>query len=259
MHGISFVGSGNVALALCNALRGAGNEINLVVSRDERRGREFASAFGAKWSDKLVFPRITDIIIVSVTDHQLVTVLESIDCGENTIVAHTAGSFGLDVFPGKLKRKGVFYPLQTFSRGRITDLKGIPVFTESESAGTGKVLDDLALSLGAKVYSSDLPRRQMLHAAAVFVSNFTNHMLTSGKDICENAGFPFDVLRPLIIETVEKAVFLGPGNSQTGPAVRHDLITIEKHRDLLSYSPELNQLYTQISEAIMKYYKKPLK
>ena len=81
----------------------------------------------------------------------------------------------------------------------------------------------------------------MLHLAAVFVCNFTNHMLTQGKQIADKAGFPFEIFNPLLQETISKAMDIGPENSQTGPAVRNDQNTIEKHLELLSFSPELQK------------------
>lgn len=70
------------------------------------------------------------------------------------------------------------------------------------------------------------------------------------------AGVPFEVLQPLILETIGKAIELGPENSQTGPAVRYDLNTIEKHLDLLSFSPDLKNIYDLITKSIIRYYKK---
>jgi predicted short-subunit dehydrogenase-like oxidoreductase (DUF2520 family) len=96
----------------------------------------------------------------------------------------------------------------------------------------------------------------MLHLAAVFVNNFTNHMLRTGKEIASMAGFSFEVLEPLVNETISKALDIGPENSQTGPAVRNDLNTIEKHLDLLSFSPEMQDMYREITRSIITYNKR---
>ena len=113
----------------------------------------------------------------------------------------------------------------------------------------------LAESIGGQAHFTDTEQRRMLHLAAVFVCNFTNHMLTAGKEVALRAGFPFEVLNPLIEETFLKAIDNGPENSQTGPAVRNDLNTIEKHLELLSFSPELKRIYNEITHSIIKYYK----
>ena len=93
-------------------------------------------------------------------------------------------------------------------------------------------------------------------STAVFVCNFTNHMLTLGKDIACNAGVTFDVLEPLVNETVTKAFELGPENSQTGPAYRFDKGTIKRHIDLLSFSPEMQNIYRQLTRSIINHYKR---
>ena len=254
-HRISFAGAGKVANALCMELHSKGHAIELIVSPTKERGAELADACKARWSSETVFPDTTDLVIVAVPDHSLQSVLSGIECGANTIVAHTAGSYGLDIFPYKINRHGVFYPLQTFTAGRKTDFKDVPVFIEASDGSAGKILESIAESLGSAVYRADAEKRRLLHVAAVFVSNFTNYMLTSGKEIAGRAGFDFEVLRPLVIETVSKALEIGPGKSQTGPALRYDLNTIEKHMDLLSFSPEYQDLYSEISKAIMNYYK----
>jgi predicted short-subunit dehydrogenase-like oxidoreductase (DUF2520 family) len=177
-------------------------------------------------------------------------------CDEETIVAHTAGSHGLDVFPENIKLRGVFYPLQTFSKNRHIKLNDVPFLLESSDSKSAGILKDLAESISTKVYFADTQHRRMLHLAAVFVNNFTNHMLAVGQDIALKAGFSFDILSPLILETISKAIEAGPENSQTGPAIRNDKNTIEKHLDLLSFSPELQRIYNDITLSIVKYYEK---
>ena len=81
-------------------------------------------------------------------------------------------------------------------------------------------------------------------------------MLTRGKEIAEKTGVPFEIFFPLIRETMSKAMDLGPEKSQTGPAVRDDQNTIERHMDLLSFSPELKKIYREITLSIIDYHNK---
>lgn len=251
---ISFAGSGKVAEALCLELFSKGHQIQQIVSPESKNGSHLAEKCKAEWSDELFFSEKSEIVIVAVPDRNLKDVLNNIQSGEKTIVVHTAGTFGLEVFPGKQKNRGVFYPLQTFSKGRKPFFPEIPVFIEASDKQTENLLRSLAESLGCSVYLSDTEHRRLLHVAAVFVSNFTNHMLASGKEISAMAGFEFDVLMPLIGETIKKALENGPENSQTGPAVRYDVNTIEKHMDLLSFSPELRRIYEEITKSIINRY-----
>jgi predicted short-subunit dehydrogenase-like oxidoreductase (DUF2520 family) len=162
---------------------------------------------------------------------------------------------GLDMFPEHFRHKGVFYPLQTFSKNRQVNFTGLPFLLESSDEEDSHILKTLVESVSGKAYFVDTEHRRMLHLAAVFICNFTNHMLTVGKDVVLKAGFPFEIMAPLINETISKALESGPENSQTGPAVRHDQNTIEKHMELLSYSPELQKIYREMTGAITEYYK----
>ncbi len=253
---ISFAGAGRVAGALCRELYNKGAIIDLIVSESENRGRLLAESCNSMWSSELNYPDSTDIIIVAVPDHRLQGVLDQIRCNSETIVVHTAGSMGLDVFPGSILRRGVFYPLQTFSSGRKVDFTGLPVLIETTDTKASELLQIIAESMNCKVLFSDTEHRRMLHLSAVFVCNFTNHMLTEGKEIALKAGFQFEILIPLINETISKAIDIGPEASQTGPAVRNDKNTLEKHLELLSFSPELQRIYNEITLSIMHYHNK---
>jgi predicted short-subunit dehydrogenase-like oxidoreductase (DUF2520 family) len=234
----------------------SGFKIDLIVSESDKSGALLAYSCNASSSTELDFPDTTDIIIVAVPDNRLTSVLEKIKCKPDTLVAHTAGSLGMDIFPGQLTKRGIFYPLQTFSKGRKVDFKDLPVLLESSDKHSSEILEYLAQTIGCKVYMVDTEQRRQLHLAAVIVCNFTNHLLTMGKDVIRNTGYSFEILGPLVQETIAKAIDIGPENSQTGPAVRNDLNTIEKHLELLSWSPELQRLYNEMTRSIIKYYNK---
>lgn len=253
-HNISFAGAGKVASALSRRIYEAGIRIDLIVSPSEENGRSLAELCGASWSPVPQFPVTSDIIIVAVPDHKLRNILENLRCQPYTLVVHTAGSFGLDIFPDHIKRKGVFYPLQTFSKERKVDFRDLPFLLESSDAESSEILKELAASIRAKACFITAEQRSMLHLAAVFSCNFTNYMLTAGKQVAEKAGVPFEILYPLLQETVLKAMSIGPDKSQTGPAVRNDQNTIERHLELLSFSPELQNIYKEITKSIINYY-----
>jgi len=255
-HNISFAGAGNVAAALCRKIYEEGIKIDLIVSVSEENGRSLAESCDASWSTEPEFPDSTDLIIVAVPDHKLRSVLENIKCRPDTLVAHTAGSIGLEIFPECLTGKGVFYPLQTFSRERKVDFTDLPFLLESSDEQSSALLEELVLSIGGKAYFVCTEKRIMLHLAAVFICNFTNHMLTDGKLVAEKAGIPFPIFYPLLKETLSKAIDLGPDKSQTGPAIRNDQNTIEKHLELLSFSPELKRIYREMTISIINYYNK---
>ncbi len=78
---------------------------------------------------------------------------------------------------------GVLYPLQTFSKQKKVDFKSIPVFIESLNEETDEILRLLANAISPQVRKITSAERKAMHVAAVFASNFTNHMLTISKGI----------------------------------------------------------------------------
>lgn len=241
---------------MCRQFHLAGFKIQKIVSRKEVKGRALACSCDSTWSTDYDFSGDEDVIITAVPDDLLPEVLEKIKSRAETVIAHTAGSIGLDVFPEHIDHKAVFYPLQTFSENRKIQFKDLPLFIEASDSYSEFILKVLAESIGGKVYFTDMEHRRLLHVAAVFVSNFTNYMLTSGKRVSEKAGLAFEVLIPLINETFRKAMDIGPEESQTGPAFRYDIGTINKHLDLLSFSPDLQRVYSEVTESIIQFYKK---
>lgn len=252
---VSFVGAGKVGSAICRELFNAGYVIDMIISATPAKGMAIADAYHSNWSAEPVIPFTTKIVFVAVPDSRLEKVLHSIKCAPDTLVAHTAGSYGTDIFPETIKKRAVFYPLQTFSENRYVSFTDLPVLLEAEDADSFERLRKVAASLGSKVYPSDAGNRRMLHLAAVFANNFTNHMLTEGKEIAARAGYSFDILIPLLNETVVKAITSGPENSQSGPAFRNDRNTLDKHLELLSYSPVLQSVYRAVTKSIINYYK----
>jgi predicted short-subunit dehydrogenase-like oxidoreductase (DUF2520 family) len=148
-------------------------------------------------------------------------------------------------------RKGVFYPLQTFSKNREVNFNNVPICVEATEAEDLKLLMNLGKSLSEKVVEVNSEERTKLHLAAVFVNNFVNHLYAIGDDILSDNELPFDLLHPLIEETASKIKTLAPSQVQTGPASRGDQKTIEKHLHLLKEGP-ISVLYQQLTESITK-------
>jgi predicted short-subunit dehydrogenase-like oxidoreductase (DUF2520 family) len=112
----------------------------------------------------------------------------------------------------------------------------------------------LAKSISNKVSKIGSEERKALHVAAVFASNFTNHMLTLSKKILEQNSLSFDLLKPLILETLNKSLSVGPENAQTGPASRGDLEIMDKHLDFIKEDPALAEIYKILSQHILDKY-----
>ena len=96
--------------------------------------------------------------------------------------------------------------------------------------------------------------RKALHVAAVFASNFTNHMLLVAQDIMKEHSLSYDWLKPLISEMINKSLSIGPENAQTGPARRGDVEILDKHVEFLQDNHATVELYRVISQHIIDRY-----
>jgi len=257
---ILIIGAGKVGTSLAILLDKAGYTIEGIVSGTQESASRLGKLMGCSFSTDLLTDLNVDFVIVSVPDHLLKEVLgELTSYDSSTTVIHTAGSYSIEMFPGNTSyRKGIIYPLQTFTHDRRAYLDDIPLFIEADSDETLGLIHNLASDISDQVVHIEYDQRQKLHLAAVFVCNFVNHMYFAGEKILEDTGIRFGVLEPLIRETFLKAIELGPEQSQTGPAIRNDKITLEKHLKLLSFSPEFWKIYSEITDSIMKNYSRKI-
>ena len=248
---IVLIGSGNVATHLGGALAGAGHRIVQVYSRTAAHATALAGTLGAgATTDPTTIDIHADVYILAVKDDAIAAVAAQLPAGLKGTVVHTAGSVGMDVLNGHAEACGVLYPLQTFSKAKPVDFSVIPVAVEASDDTALAGLETLAGSVSGRVFRCDSRQRLSLHVAAVFACNFTNHFYAIAADMLGEHGLDFDLIRPLIFETAQKVMEHRPADVQTGPAVRHDVRTMEKHLELLRDHPALAGLYELISRRI---------
>ena len=257
MKSVVVIGSGNVAEALAEALvRNPRYRLAQVYARNRRRGPAIADRCGCPYEDSPAGLASADIYLIAVSDKAVREVSESLDFG-NAVVAHTAGSVDMDRLSEKIKHRGVFYPLQTFSAGQDIRLDDVPLLIEADGPETETELKRLAGTMSSKVLTTTSAQRSQLHLAAVFANNFSNRMFAIGQELLREYGLAPDLLNPLIVETAAKAVRSpSAAAAQTGPARRNDTPTMEKHIGLLDKHRQLQNLYQEISLNIWETSKK---
>lgn len=192
-----------------------------------------------------------DIAIIAVSDDAIHDVSEQMKT--IPLVVHTSGSANINELQGN-GRKGVFYPLQTFTKGTIVDFTGIPICLEAQNKEDMQLLEVLAKNISNKIVHINSEQRKSIHVSAVFVNNFVNHMYTMAHAICTEHNVPFEILQPLIQETANKVKNISPLDAQTGPAKRNDIKTIQKHLDLLNKQQQ--EIYRKLTESIQAHGKK---
>lgn len=251
---ISFIGSGNLAWHLAPALDNAGYSVREVYSQNPNHAEALTDRlYNAEVKATLDFSTsISRIFIIAATDSAIQSIAQEIILPDGALLIHTSGSISIDELNfAAPAASGVFYPLQSFSKNRKAEFKGLPIFVESEDAEAEELLFEMGRALGGNIKKLNSEQRLALHLVATFASNFTNHMLTIANQLAEKHAISMDWLRPLIRETLEKSLVLGPFQAQTGPAKRGDLEVLDKHLAMLSDDETLSEVYKLISQHIL--------
>lgn len=200
-------------------------------------------------TDDLSLLKEADIYLIAVNDDAIAKFSSQLPF-ENKFVVHTSGSISLNDLDKKNIR-GVFYPLQTFSKEAEIDFKNLPICIETADKVCLSLLNKLAEDIGSKSYRVNSEQRSSLHLAAVFVNNFSNQLYRIAHEITESTSTNFDILKPLILETANKVQNLSPYMAQTGPAKRNDKKTIKKHLKKLENSPH-KAIYQLLTDSIQQ-------
>ncbi|WP_411768523.1 Rossmann-like and DUF2520 domain-containing protein [Winogradskyella sp. A3E31] len=248
MISVVLLGAGNVASHLYNAF-----STSKTIKVTQWYNRSIGSIKSFKNSvaitDNLKDLKDADIYILALSDSSISKVSQNLPFSGRFVV-HTSGSVNIHDLDKKNTR-GVFYPLQTFSKSAAIDFKNVPFCIESEDKSKLKLLKELAGSLGSPVYKINTEQRQTLHLSAVFVNNFTNQLYRIAHEISDSKSINFEILKPLISETANKVQELSPYMAQTGPAKRNDLKTIKRHLKQLE-KEEHKELYKLLTKSIQK-------
>ncbi|MEO8884691.1 MAG: DUF2520 domain-containing protein [Mucilaginibacter sp.] len=249
---ITLIGSGNVATHLAAAFKNAGHSIVQIYSRSLQNASLLAYHVKADPIDDLkhINPE-TDLFVIAIKDDAIGPVAEKLAVHKKLMV-HTSGAADLYTLLAFSDHVGVFYPLQTFSKNKEVDFRNVPLCIEGNDNTITGQLQQLAQTISNKVYLIDSAKRKTLHLAAVFACNFPNYLYAIGQQIIAKDDLDFDMLRPLILETAEKVQHNLPSNVQTGPAIRNDKQTMDAHIKLLQSDPHLQELYTLLSQGIIK-------
>lgn len=253
---IVMIGAGNVAWHLAPALEQAGHQMQAVYSRTPEKAAALATRlYRAEPTASLDFSGFeAALFLIAVPDQALPEVLRQTRFPQGSLVAHTSGSQPLPVLKaaGANLKTGVLYPLQTFSKVKPVDFAAIPVCVEGSDEETLQQLKAVALSVSPQVYEMSSADRKALHVAAVFACNFTNHLLGISFDLLRQHHLPANLLHPLILETVQKALSFPPFMVQTGPAVRNDGAILAEHLRFLQTEPGYRRLYEVLSASIWR-------
>lgn len=247
---ISLIGSGNVATVLARLIIKNHHQVVQVISRDIEHAKLLAGELGAVYADFDGHPDPgADLFIIAIADHGLEHFFKHLSMGTKVVV-HTAGAVSIEAISKLSSNYGILYPLQSV-RKEMQIIPPIPFLVDGNNAEVTTFIEKFALTLSDSVRRAGDEERLKLHAAAVIVSNFTNHLYAIAEDFCRKENVDFNMLRPLILETAARVQHNSPSKVQTGPAVRKDILTMDKHLRLFSAHQKLRTTYLRLTDSIM--------
>lgn len=247
MMKIAIIGEGNVGTHLAKAF----SEKSLDVKCISSRSAEFDLT-------------CADLILIAVHDDAIAEIARKVSDSllrannSSAIVAHTSGSVPMSILQESLPagaRYGVFYPMQTFSKNVAMRYDDIPFLIEASDSSVLADLKEIAGKISCNVTEANSDVRKDYHIGAVLACNFTNHLWALSDKYLSTKGLPFDLLKPLLRQTIQKLNSTSPYDAQTGPAVRHDHRVMQEHISHLSDNPEIAEIYKLISESIENNHK----
>ena len=246
---VSIIGSGNAATVLGRQIKAAGHNVLQVYSRNIYHAKFLADELQSRATDDWEsIVTDADIYLVALSDAAIPEAAIMLGLKKG-LVLHTAGSVSIEALKNCSVNYGVLYPLQSLRKEKM-DYENIPLLVDGNTADDLCLIEDFAGTISKQVQKADDAYRLKIHVAAVLVNNFTNHLYSLAAEYCEQEQVSFDLLKPLIDETTDRLKDHDPRLLQTGPAVRNDQPTIERHLQMLAAYPALKKVYEVMTESI---------
>lgn len=237
------IGMGAVGPVLAAALRQAGHHLVGVSARSQSsRERVDAMLPGVRFANPAELSHQSQLVLLTVRDAQLAALVEEMAQAQafsaGQLVAHTAGAFGLDVLEPAIAVGAVplaLHPAQTFS-GTSLDIERLQGVHWAVNAPVAlmAVAQALVYDLGGVPQALSDTARPLYHAALAHGSNHLVTLVTQALRALQAAGIanPAAFAEPLIKTALERSLQEGEAGL-SGPVVRGDATTIEKHMNAL--------------------------
>lgn len=205
------IGRGRAGGALAAALADVGWQVRAPLGRGDELGPAAAGV---------------DLVVVATPDAAIAEVAAAVAPEPGAVVAHLAGSMGLDVLAPHPRRAGL-HPLVALPSAEVgaRRLAAGAWFAVAGDPIARRVVEDL----GGHAFEVADEHRAAYHAAAVIASNHLVALLGQAERVAAGAGVPLGAYLDLVRATVDNVAELGPAAALTGPAARGDWATIDRH------------------------------
>ena len=250
---IGVIGAGNVAHQLVSVFDSLGFEISWIWNRDVEKATVLAETIGTIAIPNILVQDVDNtIVFVAISDDAILPIIKK-RSWKGAYIVHTSGSFNSGLLAPYCDFFGAFYPFQTLRKEIEADWEKIPIFLEANDPEMLATLVGIAEICSDTISYKTSEERKKLHLAGVITNNFVYFLMRSVRTYCEKEGLNFEEVFPLFEQTA-MLTFNNEDDLQTGPAKRGDTQTIQKHLELLESTPELKNIYTQLSQSIYQNY-----
>jgi predicted short-subunit dehydrogenase-like oxidoreductase (DUF2520 family) len=263
---IAIVGAGNLGSALAVGLQAAGFRIPEVISREaarsKRRAQRLAKKVGGRAVDLSAARLDADVIWLCVPDREIARCAQHLAVTRakwnETIVLHSSGALGsneLDALRRQGAQVGSAHPLMTFVGHGDEPMQGVAFAVEGDRKAT-KAASAMIRAMGARVYPIRRPDKAAYHAWGAFASPLLTSLLALAERVAAQAGVGSVQARrrmlPLVRQTVENYARWGAAAGFSGPLIRGDAATVEKHLKVLRGVHAAEEVYRALTRAALK-------
>lgn len=226
---IRIIGPGRAGRSLGGALADAGWEVQGWLGRNDPVADAAADV---------------DLLVLAVPDAAIAEVAAAVRPVAGTVVAHLAGSLGLDVL-GDHQRRAAVHPLVSLPDA---DIGARRLASGAWFAVAGDPLAQRVVAdLGGRWFEVADADRAVYHGAAAVASNHLVALLGQVQRLADDIGVPFEAYLDLAEATLQNVRSLGPAAALTGPAARGDWATVRRHLDALP--PAEREAYRALADA----------
>jgi predicted short-subunit dehydrogenase-like oxidoreductase (DUF2520 family) len=240
-------GTGRLAHSFVYSLQNAGFYISGVYDRNLNNAKEFAEKFNIKFytSDlyNIVVPK-NSLIFLAISDSSLVDfsiiIKKELDLSNKPFFIHFSAALSSDILSQIYNDSnfiGSMHIMQTFPDKNIYSLENCYCAIETDDNDLRNLLSILAEKLSLKIKYINKRDKILYHLIGVFASNFLVANLFYTKYLAEKINISekelMDIILPIIDTTLQNSKNNGILNSLSGPVIRNDYLTIEKHRQAL--------------------------